>query len=64
MSTPERWRTTTEVSRELRCAASTVRRWVQTGVLPAVRVNRRLLIPAHAVEALVTALTEARNDAK
>jgi excisionase family DNA binding protein len=43
-----------EVGKMFRASKWTVRRWVEAGRLPAVRVGRRLLIPAEAVKQLVT----------
>ena len=42
-----------EVGKMFRASKWTVRRWVEAGRLPSVRVGRRLLIPAEAVEQLV-----------
>jgi excisionase family DNA binding protein len=42
-----------EVGKMFRASKWTVRRWVDAGRLPAVRIGRRLLIPAEAVEKLV-----------
>jgi excisionase family DNA binding protein len=42
-----------EVGKMFRASKWTVRRWVDAGRLPAVRLGRRLLIPAEAVEKLV-----------
>jgi|ERR1017187_940787 excisionase family DNA binding protein len=42
-----------EVGKMFRASKSTVRRWVEAGRLPAVRIGRRLLIPTEAVEKLV-----------
>ena len=42
-----------EVGKMFRASKSTVRRWVEAGRLPAVRLGRRLLIPADAVDKLV-----------
>lgn len=42
-----------EVGKMFRASKSTVRRWVEAGRLPAVRIGRRLLIPAEAVDKLV-----------
>ena len=41
-----------EVGKMFRASKWTVRRWVEAGRLPAVRVGRRLLIPAEAVKQL------------
>jgi len=42
-----------EVGKKLRASKWTVRRWVEDSKLPAVRVGRRWLIPADAVDRLV-----------
>lgn len=42
-----------EVGKMFRASKWTVRRWVDAGRLPALRLGRRLLIPAFAVEKLV-----------
>ena len=49
-----RLQTPSEVARELRSSPRTIRRWIALGLLPAVRVRRRLLIPTEAIEALLT----------
>lgn len=51
----ERYMRTGEVAGLLRTTEATVRRWVQEGLLPGLKVNGRtspLLIPREAVEAL------------
>jgi excisionase family DNA binding protein len=50
---PRRLQTTAEVGDALRVSAKTVRRYVSAGLLPAVRVQRRLLIPSDAVARLL-----------
>lgn len=44
-----------EVGKMFRASKWTVRRWVEAGRLPAVRLGRRLLIPGDAVQKLVEA---------
>jgi excisionase family DNA binding protein len=48
-----------EVGKMFRASKWTVRRWVEAGKLPAVRVGRRLLIPADAVERMKQLLSPA-----
>lgn len=44
-----------EVAERLRCDAKTIRRYVRIGLLDAVRLQRRVLIPARAVDQLLAA---------
>jgi excisionase family DNA binding protein len=51
----EKYLSPEEVGGMFRASRWTVRRWVEAGRLPAIRIGRRLLIPAEAVDKLVRA---------
>lgn len=53
-----------ELARMLKVSERTIRRWVQTGYLPALRYGRQIRIPASAVERLGRPAAEIsqRND--
>ena len=54
--------TVRETAEELGIATSTVYHYVESGILPSVRLGRRRLIPCAAVDALLKKATDAWRD--
>ena len=57
-----RWLSVTEVAQMLGLAPMTVYRAIHAGQLPAMKLGRRYLIPAHALDAMEEVATASRGE--